>query len=272
MNDDENEGDDESTGSIDKLLAVADQNAFEDRLAKLVTDTYGEGIDIHASPPILAPDGPYAVIFVGDQNPCWYNICDSFKTSLICLMQANKRPVPLLIESLCEHKLRVEHSRGNEMQFRANNQKYPVTRWCMVTKLHEVNPEHHLKIELKKFSKLFKQMYSERPTMTPGRRWINFVTNGNRDGILAGCQKYMGDDLSNVERVVNGELVALGKKNHVYHYGCNLDKFWTDGKIKSFLATYLGVDSWDDVSEEVKKICYKNYPSRGLPSWGSMVN
>lgn len=271
MDVDENGGDEDSTGSTEDLFNV-DESALEEKLMEMYANVSGEVLEVSASPIISFKGQHFAVIFVGAQDPCWYNICDLFKTGLICLLQANKKPVPLLIESLSEHKLRIEYSRTNEMQFRTNNQKYPVTRWSMVTKLNAVNPEHHLELELKKFSKLFKQMYSERPTMSPGRRWINFVTNGNREGILSGCQKYMGNDLSNVERVVNGELLALGKKNHIYHHGCNLDKFWTDGKIKSFLQTYLGAGSWDDLTEDVKSICYKHYPERDVPSWNAMMN
>lgn len=268
--DDSNKGEDESTGSTEDLFNV-DQALLEKKMNKAFAETNGDTIDIWTSEILKHKEERFVAIFVGAQDPCWYNICEQFKTGITCLLQASKRSVPDFIETLLEHKLRVEYSPGNEMVFRSSNQKYPLTRWCMVAKLNSVNPPDHLEIILKKFSKMFKQMYSNRPGNTPGRRFMSFVANSGRDSLLNGCKKYMQGDDSDIERIVNEELITLGKKGHVYNHGCSLDKFWPDGNIKLFLEHFLGAASWDDVSEKNKKICYSKYPRRDLPDWGRMA-
>lgn len=274
LSDDDNEGEDDSTGSVDDLSNVfdMDQTALKEGFQERCKADNEDVLVITTSKPIVHKGLYYGVMFVGDQSPCWYNIHEGFKASVEYLLEVSKKKIPGFIENLRDHKLRVEYSPTNEMQFRTNNTKYPNTRWCSVIKLNAVNPEKHLELEVEKFSKIFKQMYADRPGITPGGRWMTYVTNGGMDRILTGCRKYMGDDDSNIERVVNEELIALGNKTIVYHTGCHLDKFWTDQSIKMFLEYYLGASSWDDVSQKVKKACFKNYPNRELPNWDRIVN
>ena len=44
-----------------------------------------------------------------------------------------------------------------------------------------------------------------------------------------------------------------------------------DYYIKKVLINFLGATSWDSVSEEVKKVCYKDYPRRSLPDWHRII-
>ena len=61
-----------------------------------------------------------------------------------------------------DHKLCVKHSATNDFMDKPPvKQGYPLTRWAMVAKLNAVNPEDHLKREMERFAKLFKQLYSE---------------------------------------------------------------------------------------------------------------
>ena len=43
-----------------------------------------------------------------------------------------------------------------------------------------------------------------------------------------------------------------------------------DFDIKKSLVDYLGTTSWDALSEEDKKKCYKDYPKRSLPDWDTI--
>ena len=56
----------------------------------------------------------------------------------------------------------------------------------------------------------------------------------------------------------------------VFTYDDSLDKVMTDYDIKQFVMKYLGATSWDDLSDDEKKVCYKNYPKRKLPVWTSI--
>ena len=50
-------------------------------------------------------------------------------------------------------------------------------------------------------------------------------------------------------------------------YDVPLNKFMVDWDIKEFLTTFIGANSWDDMAEDDKRKCYKDYPKRGLPYW-----
>ena len=57
----------------------------------------------------------------------------------------------------------------------------------------------------------------------------------------------------------------------VHTYGMHLDRYLTDYDIKSFLEKHMGATSWEDVSEDVKRVCYKNYPGHQLPAWEDVM-
>ena len=38
-----------------------------------------------------------------------------------------------------------------------------------------------------------------------------------------------------------------------------------DWDIKEFLKTHIGVNSWDDLAEEDKRKCYRDYLKKSLP-------
>ena len=80
----------------------------------------------------------------------------------------------------------------------------------------------------------------------------------------------MGEDNIAVEDIVNNELIELGKLSHNYVYGNTLDEALPDYYIKKFLEDYLNATSWDSVSDDVKRICYRNHPARQLPVWNNI--
>jgi hypothetical protein len=230
----------------------------------------GNTLTISASK-IIRQNGLYfAGIFIGDLAPCWYYLVDQFTAPLKTLYAENNMRIPPVISNMTEHKLRVKYSTTNEKKTR-DNATYPETRWYTIVPLNPVNPEGHLDTQLKTLTHLFKQALEPRPHITPGRRFLTFIENSGKDAVLRGC-KYMGD-LGAIEKQANAELIKLGKREHVYVKNCSLDGFWPDINIKEFLENYLNCSSWDDVSENVKKVCYQHYPARrNLPNWDYMVN
>ena len=47
-----------------------------------------------------------------------------------------------------------------------------------------------------------------------------------------------------------------------------LNRFMVDWNIKEFLTKFVGITSWDDLSEDDKKKCYRDYPKKSLNDWG----
>ena len=57
---------------------------------------------------------------------------------------------------------------------------------------------------------------------------------------------------------------------HSFQYDVPLNRYMVDYDIKKFLVKYLGTTSWDDLGEEDKKKCFKDYPKRSLPDWDTI--
>jgi hypothetical protein len=41
--------------------------------------------------------------------------------------------------------------------------------------------------------------------------------------------------------------------------------------IKEFFTKFVGITSWDDLSEDDKRKCYRDYPKKYLPDWDEIV-
>ncbi len=84
--------------------------------------------------------------------------------------------------------------------------------------------------------------------------------------------KAKGDgDEEKADNVMTEELHNHWKDGVAYHYDMPLEKFMVDYDIKEFLTNYVGADSWDDLTDEMKRACYKDFPCRALPEWSSIV-
>ena len=192
-----------------------------------------------------------------------------FKVQLVNQHERKSKPVPEMIQKLDEFKLRVEYSQTNEQVF-GKGKSYPKVRWYTIISADVGEPEK-LDTELKKLSMYFKAVHCEKLLIKPGRRFMDFVTNSGSENILNGLKKYMGDDEDVIMSAVNAELIELGKKPHVYHHGQTMDRFMADYYIKKVLVNVLGATSWESVPDEVKKVCYKDFPRRSLPDWNKII-
>ena len=61
------------------------------------------------------------------------------------------------------------------------------------------------------------------------------------------------------------ELDDHFKGGYTLNQDVPLNKFMVDWGIKEFVKTYVGVNSWDDLAEEDKRKCYRDYPKKNLP-------
>ena len=44
-----------------------------------------------------------------------------------------------------------------------------------------------------------------------------------------------------------------------------------DFNIKEFLNNHVGINSWDDLDEDGRKACFREYPQKSLPDWDLML-
>ena len=62
------------------------------------------------------------------------------------------------------------------------------------------------------------------------------------------------------------EINEYWNYNIAYTYDCYLDQFMVDYDIKKWVEENLGANSWDDLNDNCKRVCYKN-PGRHMPLW-----
>ncbi len=70
--------------------------------------------------------------------------------------------------------------------------------------------------------------------------------------------------------VMTQELHDHYRDGYTLQYDVPLNKFMVDYDIKAFLTTYIGSNSWDDLSQEDKRKCYRDYPKKSLPDWDAI--
>ena len=76
---------------------------------------------------------------------------------------------------------------------------------------------------------------------------------------------------SKAAEVMTEEIHDHFKDGYTVNYDIPLNKFMVDWDIKEFLSTYIGVNSWDDLSEGDKRKCYREYPKKSLPDWDEIA-
>ena len=65
--------------------------------------------------------------------------------------------------------------------------------------------------------------------------------------------------------IMTKELHDHFKDGYTLQYDVPLNKFMVDFDIKEFVKNYVGANSWDDLSEEDKRKCYRDCPKKSLP-------
>ena len=76
---------------------------------------------------------------------------------------------------------------------------------------------------------------------------------------------------SKAVEVITQELIDHFKDGYIFNYDVPLNKFMVDWDIKEFVKIYLGVNSWDDLAEDDKGKCYRDYPKQSLPDWNEIA-
>ena len=99
---------------------------------------------------------------------------------------------------------------------------------------------------------------------------LNLCT-GAGAGLGAFCLKKAKGDADLAAKIMTTELDDHFKDDYSLQYDVPLIKFMVDWDIKEFLTKYVGITSWDNVSEDDKRKCFKDYPKKSLPVWDEMV-
>ena len=123
----------------------------------------------------------------------------------------------------------------------------------------------------------FMKVFKTRKQNPPGDAALSFaesMSDPNRPG--TGLYNWLvtakgKKDPEAAARVMTKEIDDHFKGGPAYHYDISLDKFMVDFNIKEFLNNHVGINSWDDLDEDGRKACFREYPKRNLPDWDLML-
>ena len=127
---------------------------------------------------------------------------------------------------------------------------------------------------LEKRIKYFFDVSYKRKTNITGKAALNYVRNlpsGSTGGLGKFCLNKGGGDADKAATIMTDEIDAHFKDGYELLYDVPLNKFMVDWDIKRFLQNYLRATSWEDLSEDDKKKCFRDYPRKSLPDWGGIA-
>ena len=96
--------------------------------------------------------------------------------------------------------------------------------------------------------------------------WVN--SSGEKMGIYGALTNKDKHNLRAVELRMQKEMIQFFKIKPDFNHDFHLDYYFTDYDIKTFVETYHGGNSWEEIPKNVRKACYKNkYKVNDLPVW-----
>ena len=122
--------------------------------------------------------------------------------------------------------------------------------------------------------KYFFDVSHKRKTDVTGKDALNYVCSlpqGATGGLGKFCLNKGGGDAEKAAKIMTTEIDDYFKDGYSLQYDVPLNRFMVDWDIKEFLAKFVGVTSWDDLSEDDKKKCFRDYPKKSLPDWDEIV-
>lgn len=100
--------------------------------------------------------------------------------------------------------------------------------------------------------------------------WVNKA--GEKMGIYGALTKKDKNNLRAVELRMQEEMIRFFKMKPDFNLGVHLDYYFTDYDIKTFVETYHGGNSWEEIPKNVRKACYMDkYKIVDLPVWGDIA-
>ena len=77
-------------------------------------------------------------------------------------------------------------------------------------------------------------------------------------------------DVDKAAKMITDDMNDYYGGGYILQHDVPLNRYMVDYDIKQFLTTYTGVTSWDDLIEDHKKKCFKDYPKKSLPDWDTI--
>lgn len=237
-------------------------------------------VDVHLSKIMKKSDcGTQVVVLIlGSLGAVWY-MQAGFLDNLIQLIleksqfftpkKGKKRGVKISVKPISLRK----HEHGEESLFRRTSGQRTIERILFVFEAEE-GWDDVLGLVRSTIEALFGALHARKKNPAGGLLldFINEMKPGLHNSLM---QKHGGpdkQDKATVEKLMTSQMNSVFKYDPDFHYDMSLDKFMVDNDIKQILVNTFGSNSWDDVSEDVKAVCYKDYPGKKfLPEWDQIA-
>ena len=122
--------------------------------------------------------------------------------------------------------------------------------------------------------KYFYDVCCKRKTIVTGKAALNYTVSlptGATGGLGKFCLNKGKGDADKAAKIMTMEINDHFKDGYSLQYDVPLNRFMVDWDIKEFLTKFVGATSWDDLSEDDKRKCYRDYPKKSLPDWDEIV-
>ena len=283
-NEDENEDDDGEDENEDDEVEIKIEKKMAKKLAAFARSPEFKKKSALASskssvakvvPYLPLPSGAYAsVVHLADKPVPWYSksafVMMMFQEGWNIVNPEKKDRFPAWALNWMSHPLRVEHDLANSMVHKKNS-TYPMERISFIVVTKHAS-EEEVRKQLSIIDSYREQIFAiESGESEIGPIFLKHCYETNDTAIFSGLDKYIPANDEARKKTMTKDFVEFGRKRYQYEFGYTLDNFWTDGTIKEFVKKWWNVFSFEELSEEVLKKCYRNYPTRRLPVWHDVV-
>lgn len=101
-------------------------------------------------------------------------------------------------------------------------------------------------------------------------KFVRDLPTGDDSGLGRWALNRADGDEAKAAKQITDDMDDYYSSGYSLQLDVPLNRFMVDYDIKQFLTTYIGTTCWDDLSEEDKKKCFRDYPKKSLPEWNTI--
>lgn len=252
-----------------------------DTLREKNKESVKNAVSVHVSQIMTSDCGTKQVVaaMLGHLGPVWYMQSQYLDNTLKVILDKLQFFDPkkgggsngsIKVMPVCLRK----HEYGDESLFRrTGGKKNPIERMMIVLQMDQGKTDV-MSLLRRAVEALFSTLHA-RKTNSSGEMLLEHIYENKPNLHSVLLTNHGGPDKNDktlAAKAMTKHMDSVFNHDPDYHYDTKLDKFLVDHDIKQIMINQFGASSWDDLTENVKKACYKNYPGKKyLPDWDSIV-
>jgi hypothetical protein len=268
---------DASSDSDDDLGSLGfDRDDTQLALKKALKKQLRKPVDVHVFKTIknALKSTISRVILLGDPGNCYY-LREEHVQQLLGLYWNNNHPgepLPSWIGTITRYTIRREEYGAESLYLRTSTGNTR-SRIGFIVTIPESEESTFNDVTKNVVALIFK-LFKKRKGNPAGVLALDYIRESSPQGGKRGLYGHLletsrGDEKA-LEQRMTVELNDYFADGPVFHYDDYLNRYLVDFDIKEILEKYVGANSWEDVSKETRKACYKNYPRLKLPDWATI--